>query len=145
MLTGILPPSTGLVRIQGLDLYDEMNEIRKITGVCPQFDILWYDYRLWIFLCTIYLILVRDWKSNRISEQLSYKISLSLNIVNMISFGCLSCFLFSARDALTAYEHVELFAGLRGVPPEGVADEARTRLEEVFFQSLPCLLFSRRL
>lgn len=40
MLTGILKPTSGNAKICGYDLNEEMDEIRKILGVCPQHDIL---------------------------------------------------------------------------------------------------------
>jgi ABC-type multidrug transport system ATPase subunit len=41
VLTGVLNPTAGYGIIAGLDIEDEMEEIRKIIGYCPQHDILW--------------------------------------------------------------------------------------------------------
>lgn len=41
MLTGLLPPSSGDATVFGHSITTEMNEIRKVMGVCPQHDILW--------------------------------------------------------------------------------------------------------
>jgi ABC-type multidrug transport system ATPase subunit len=53
VLTGILSPSSGDVYIGGYSLRDELDDIREIIGVCPQFDILWGELtareHLWMF------------------------------------------------------------------------------------------------
>jgi len=41
MLTGILGPTEGYAKICGLDIRSEQEQIRRIIGVVPQFDILW--------------------------------------------------------------------------------------------------------
>lgn len=41
ILIGALGKSSGEVRIDGKSIDDEIVAIRKIIGVCPQFDILW--------------------------------------------------------------------------------------------------------
>lgn len=41
MLTGVLEPTAGTAKICGFDIKNEIDEIRKIMGVVPQFDILW--------------------------------------------------------------------------------------------------------
>ena len=41
MLTGIIGPSEGYAKIAGFDIRTDQNQIRKIMGVVPQFDILW--------------------------------------------------------------------------------------------------------
>ena len=41
MLTGILAPTAGSAKICGFDVQTQMEEIRLIMGVVPQFDILW--------------------------------------------------------------------------------------------------------
>jgi ABC-type multidrug transport system ATPase subunit len=43
VLTGVLNPSSGAAEICDYNIIDEMESIRKIMGVCPQFDILWDD------------------------------------------------------------------------------------------------------
>ncbi len=43
MLTGQVPPSHGDALIYGLSIKHEMNKIRQMMGVCPQFDVLWDD------------------------------------------------------------------------------------------------------
>lgn len=40
MLTGLIPPDGGTAIIEGKDIADQMPEIRKNLGVCPQHDIL---------------------------------------------------------------------------------------------------------
>lgn len=40
MLTGLLNPSQGDVQVYGLNLLKEIPEVRKIMGVCPQYDVL---------------------------------------------------------------------------------------------------------
>ena len=40
MLTGLIPPDGGTAIIEGMDIADQMPEIRKNLGVCPQHDIL---------------------------------------------------------------------------------------------------------
>ncbi len=41
VLTGILSPSTGIARVLDFDIRNDMEHIRTLMGVCPQFDILW--------------------------------------------------------------------------------------------------------
>jgi ABC-type multidrug transport system ATPase subunit len=41
MLTGIISPSEGYAKICGFDISDNIDEARKVLGVCPQHDILW--------------------------------------------------------------------------------------------------------
>ena len=41
VLTGLLAPTEGTAIISGYDIRANMDKIRKMMGVCPQFDILW--------------------------------------------------------------------------------------------------------
>jgi len=41
MLTGLCKPTSGTAKICGFDIKENMTEIRKVLGVCPQHDILW--------------------------------------------------------------------------------------------------------
>ena len=41
MLTGLLPPTDGLMSVFGRDVSTDLTEIRKDLGVCPQHDVLW--------------------------------------------------------------------------------------------------------
>jgi ABC-type multidrug transport system ATPase subunit len=41
MLTGVLQPTEGTAKICGFDIQTDIDEIRKLMGVVPQFDILW--------------------------------------------------------------------------------------------------------
>jgi len=43
MMTGILEPTAGQANLAGKDLVDDIDEVRRIIGVCPQFDILWKE------------------------------------------------------------------------------------------------------
>jgi len=43
VLCGICAPTKGTIRVNGLDLIEEMDAIHSIMGVCPQHDILWAD------------------------------------------------------------------------------------------------------
>lgn len=42
IMTGLTTPTSGTALIYGLDIRDtnHMTEIRKITGLCPQYDVL---------------------------------------------------------------------------------------------------------
>ena len=40
MLTGLIKPTSGRAEAFGIDMFHDMDEIRKILGVCPQHDIL---------------------------------------------------------------------------------------------------------
>ena len=40
MLTGLLEATRGKANAFGLSIFDEMDEFRKILGVCPQHDVL---------------------------------------------------------------------------------------------------------
>ena len=40
MLMGIFPPSAGTAKILGLDIMENMEEIRRSIGMCPQHNIL---------------------------------------------------------------------------------------------------------
>ena len=43
MLTGLIPPDGGTAIIEGFDINEDMDEIRRNLGVCPQHDILFPD------------------------------------------------------------------------------------------------------
>lgn len=43
MLTGMVPITSGGAEIEGLDVRSQMDAVRQILGVCPQYDILWDD------------------------------------------------------------------------------------------------------
>ena len=43
ILTGVLGGFEGEIMINGYDIEEEKDEVRKVVGVCPQFDILWYE------------------------------------------------------------------------------------------------------
>ena len=43
MLTGLISPDAGTAMIEGMDIREDMYEIRKNMGVCPQHDILFPD------------------------------------------------------------------------------------------------------
>ena len=43
MLTGLIPPDDGTAVIEGYDIHENMDEIRKNLGVCPQHDILFAE------------------------------------------------------------------------------------------------------
>jgi ABC-2 type transport system ATP-binding protein len=47
LLSGILDPTSGDFFSSGLDGKYESGEIRKITNVCPQFDILWAELTIY--------------------------------------------------------------------------------------------------
>ena len=40
MITGLLEKSKGSGHVYGLDLFQQMDEVRQMMGVCPQHDIL---------------------------------------------------------------------------------------------------------
>ena len=41
MMIGVLNTTKGKIYINSLDIEEDVEEIRKVLGVCPQFDILW--------------------------------------------------------------------------------------------------------
>lgn len=43
MLTGLLKPSSGKAEVFGIDMFENMDEIRQMLGVCPQHDILFWN------------------------------------------------------------------------------------------------------
>lgn len=43
MLTGLLQPTEGRAEVFGIDIFNNMSEVRKMLGVCPQHDVL-FDY-----------------------------------------------------------------------------------------------------
>lgn len=43
MLTGLIEKTLGSAKVFDIDIFNEMDELRKILGVCPQHDIL-FDY-----------------------------------------------------------------------------------------------------
>jgi ABC-type glutathione transport system ATPase component len=81
MLTGFIPPSRGNALVAGKSIAHPlgMSAVRRIMGVCPQFDTLW--------------------------------------------------------ASLTAREHLELFACIKGVEQHAIALEAMRRIEEVHRQT----------
>lgn len=40
MLTGLLEPTSGQAEVFGIDIFDQMEEVRTMLGVCPQHDVL---------------------------------------------------------------------------------------------------------
>jgi len=40
MLTGLFGPTSGSAEVFGTDMFNDMQEVRKIMGVCPQHDVL---------------------------------------------------------------------------------------------------------
>jgi len=40
MITGLYPPTSGTVNIFGLNIQKDLDEIRKVMGICPQHDVL---------------------------------------------------------------------------------------------------------
>jgi ABC-type multidrug transport system ATPase subunit len=40
MLTGLFEQSSGSASIFGIDMFTDMNKVRSIMGVCPQYDVL---------------------------------------------------------------------------------------------------------
>lgn len=40
MLTGLLEPTEGYAEVFGIDIFNDMNNVRKNLGVCPQHDVL---------------------------------------------------------------------------------------------------------
>lgn len=43
VLTGLLKPTSGTAEMYNYDIGEDMDSIRQIMGVCPQFDILWEE------------------------------------------------------------------------------------------------------
>jgi len=43
VLTGVIAPSSGTATLGGYDISEEIDDIRQIIGVVPQFDILWEE------------------------------------------------------------------------------------------------------
>ena len=43
VLTGIIAPSSGTATLGGFDITEEIEDVRQIIGVVPQFDILWEE------------------------------------------------------------------------------------------------------
>jgi ABC-type multidrug transport system ATPase subunit len=75
ILTGILAADGGDAHIYGHSVRHDMDQIRRLIGLCPQFDILW--------------------------------------------------------DELTAHEHLEVYAALKGIPNSRLRSEIITKLQEV--------------
>lgn len=40
MLTGLFGATEGTAEIFGIDIFNQMNQVRQIMGVCPQHDVL---------------------------------------------------------------------------------------------------------
>ncbi|XP_074490769.1 phospholipid-transporting ATPase ABCA1 isoform X1 [Sebastes fasciatus] len=55
VLTGLFPPTSGTVYINGMDIRHDMDIIRRTLGVCPQhnvlFDILTVEEHVWFYGC----------------------------------------------------------------------------------------------
>ena len=41
MITGLFPPTSGTVYVDGHDILTDLSGARESLGLCPQFDILW--------------------------------------------------------------------------------------------------------
>lgn len=39
LLTGLIPKDSGSIRVYGKSIDDDIDNIRKITGICPQMDV----------------------------------------------------------------------------------------------------------
>ena len=66
ILTGLFPPSEGDATIYGYAVSTAMAQIRKMSGVCPQHDLLLTTYYLllttyYLLLTTYYLLLTTDY------------------------------------------------------------------------------------
>lgn len=40
MLTGLLEPTAGRAEVFGIDIFNDMDRVRNMLGVCPQHDVL---------------------------------------------------------------------------------------------------------
>lgn len=40
MLTGLLEPTGGHAEVMGIDIFNDMDKVRTMLGVCPQHDVL---------------------------------------------------------------------------------------------------------
>ena len=40
MLTGLIEPNEGVAEVFGMDIFNQMDEVRQQLGVCPQHDVL---------------------------------------------------------------------------------------------------------
>lgn len=47
MITGMIAETTGSIKIFGLDTANQLDEIRKFLGYCPQYDFLYDDLTVW--------------------------------------------------------------------------------------------------
>jgi ABC-type multidrug transport system ATPase subunit len=43
MLTGLIDKTEGHAEVFNIDIFDDMDEVRKTLGVCPQHDVL-FEY-----------------------------------------------------------------------------------------------------
>jgi len=75
ILTGVLGGFEGQITLSGYDIEENKDEVKKIVGVCPQFDILWYE--------------------------------------------------------LTAREHLQMFAEIKGIPKNQIENEIKSGLQDV--------------
>lgn len=69
ILTGLYPATAGTASVFNLNMFDQVNEVRKILGVCPQFDIL-FDLLTPIEHLQFYCIL-KGVSSDKIEEEVT--------------------------------------------------------------------------
>jgi ATP-binding cassette subfamily A (ABC1) protein 3 len=43
MLSGLIQPTKGTAQLNGIDIFENMDQMRKMLGVCPQHDVL-FDF-----------------------------------------------------------------------------------------------------
>ncbi|NXK74890.1 ABCAD protein, partial [Amazona guildingii] len=71
LLTGLYPPSSGTIIINGKDIHSDLAAIRTELGVCPQYDVLFNTLTVREHLLFYGSVKAPDWTKEQLNQQVS--------------------------------------------------------------------------
>lgn len=71
LLTGLYPPSSGTIIVDGKDIRTELAAIRTELGVCPQYDVLFNSLTVREHLLLYGSVKAPWWTKEQLNEQVS--------------------------------------------------------------------------
>lgn len=71
LLTGLYPPSSGTIIVDGKDIRTELAAIRTELGVCPQYDVLFNALTVREHLLLYGSVKAPGWTKEQLDEQVS--------------------------------------------------------------------------
>lgn len=141
MLTGLAPPTGGDAYLLGYSIASQMHHVRKTLGVCPQ-----VCTHIPLPQCTLLLFspLILQFPGHPPTPSIHSSVPLPLSYLRPLT----TCMHTLARRPLptiltvhlqhdviwpdlSVYDHLYLFAGLKGVPFDEVRDRVNKMIEEV--------------